>query len=291
MELFSSEDHGLRLIRDLVQEKIGFYLDDSSLARIKYRLGRRLEENNLDSFEEYWRYLKYNSNGESEFQHVLEQLVNRETYFFREAPQLRVFQEYILPEIRNQKAKINSPFVLRVLSAGCASGEEVYTLAMLVRESGLFSLGWRVEVVGVDISQAALGQAREGVYDNRSLRGQSGDFNGLFKKYFYEENGGFRVCEEVRRMATLGKINLLDGYSLRRIAPFDAIFCRNVLIYFKLINRIRLVQNLYDALNDNGYLFLGHSESLYKISADFEMLSFEGAVIYQKKGFNEVGND
>jgi chemotaxis protein methyltransferase CheR len=284
VELFSSEEYGLRLIRDLIQEKVGFYLDDSSLVRIKNRLNQRLEEHNLDSFEEYWRYLKYSSNGEDEFQQVLERLVNRETYFFREVSQLRVFQEHILLKIWGRKAKTSSPLVLRFLSAGCASGEEPYTLAMLVRESGLFSLGWRVEIVGVDISQVALGQARAGVYDSRSLRSQDGDFAGLVKKYFYKENGGYRLCEEVRRMVTFGEVNLLDSLSLQRMAPFDVIFCRNVMIYFQTIDRVRLVQNLYDALDDNGYLFLGHSESLYKISADFEMLSFDGAVVYQKKG-------
>ncbi len=169
---------------------------------------------------------------------------------------------------------------LRIWSAGCSTGEEPYTIAMLLLESGRFA-GWQLEVHGTDISKRVLAIARRGEYGPSALRSTSLHFQ---RKYFEAVAGKVRVKDEVRALVTFAQLNLLDP-GARELAPrCDLIFCRNVMIYFDLPARKQLLATLHDRLYEGGYLLLGHSENLIQVSADFELVHLQHDLVYRRPG-------
>jgi chemotaxis protein methyltransferase CheR len=267
-----------RLLRDFLHETFGLYFDDNSRSLLRSRLLGRLSSLDLRSFEDYYHYLRFGPHRAHELESMVSHLTNNETYFFREATQLGVFADSVLRTIRERKAA-GAERRLRVLSAGCSTGEEPLSLAMILLDSGQFFWNWDLQVVGMDIDAAALEKARRGLYFRNSFRSVE---EALITRHFTPEGTGQRVKENVRRLVTLRQGNLIERASYTGLTQLDVLFCRNVLIYFSDDSIRRSVQLFFDCLAPGGYLFLGHAESLSRITDIFTPIRFQGALIYQK---------
>jgi chemotaxis protein methyltransferase CheR len=266
-----------RLFRDMVYDYCGIFFDDGSKFLLERRLNRRLEQHQLKTFEEYYHFLRYDRRREEELVVLIDNLTTNETYFFRESAQLRAFSEEILPELRERNAGRKS---LRIWSAGCSTGEEPYTIAILLLESGDWWRDWQVEILGSDISQRVLHTARKGVYKKGSHRATPPQ---MLKKYFAEEGkGDYRIIDAVRRLVSFSYVNLLDPYKTSLIRDLDIVFCRNVIIYFDRDAKKKVIETFYGKLREGGYLLLGHSESLINLSTAFTLRTLRHDMVYQK---------
>jgi len=264
-----------RLLRDLVNDHAGLHYDDDSLYVFDRRLGDRVAALELSGFDEYYKYLRFNIRGQAELDEAIEVLTTKETYFFRQEYQLRAFRDELLPRLAQTNASRRR---LTVWSAGCSSGEEAYTIATLVEHSGRFR-GWDVRIIGSDISRSNVAFARRGVYRGASFRATADE---QIRKYFEERGDGYHVVDSIKKMCHFGQLNLLDGAKAAIVGRVDAIFCRNVLIYFDVRSRRRVIDNLYDRLIPGGYLMLGHSESLLNVSTAFELVHLQDDLVYRK---------
>ncbi len=264
-----------RLIRDLVNERFGIYLSDDSMFLLESRLGERLSLLGLDSFADYHRYLKYHPGGPAELENAVDLLTTNETYFFREDYQLRTFARDILPELHN---RLSQKRRMMIWSAGCSSGEEAYTIAMLVKESRMFH-GWDVRIFGSDVCRLVLRKARSGVYGSASFRTTPPEMK---DRYFTEVPAGFRVNDEIKTMCHFGHLNLLDEEKVVFLGLVDVIFCRNVLIYFDKRSKMKAISLFYNRLNPDGYLLLGHTESLINLSTAFELVHLSEDLVYRR---------
>jgi chemotaxis protein methyltransferase CheR len=273
---FSEEE--FRLLRDFIHETLGLHFDDGSKALLRARLAPRLSSLDVDSFEEYYHFLRFGPQRIQELERIASHLTNNETYFFREPTQLNVLIQHVLPDIKERKAA-RGDRRLRILSAGCSTGEEAYTIAMLLIESGRFVWNWDLQVVGIDIDSTALEKARRAIYFHNSFRATDPV---LMERHFIPEGAGRRVKEVLRRLVTLRMGNILDAASLEGLGELDVIFCRNVFIYFSDAAMLKATHLFYDQLAPGGYLFLGHAESLARITSIFVPIRFQGALIYQK---------
>ena len=267
-----------RLLRDFVHERFGLYYDESQRASLRARLAPRLDLLGLSSFEDYHRYLRFAPERAEEQQRMVSHLTNNETYFFREQPQLDVFAGHVLRALKERKTRSGEKR-LHVLSAGCSTGEEPLTLAMILFDSGQFFWGWDVSVTGLDVDGAALDKARKGVYHQGSLRTVT---EALLERHFVTDRSGVRVRDSSRRSVSFRAGNLLEPGSYEGLRPLDVVFCRNVLIYFSDAAVQRAVSLFHQALAPGGYLFLGHAESLARVSSAFVPIRFQGAIVYQK---------
>jgi chemotaxis protein methyltransferase CheR len=167
---------------------------------------------------------------------------------------------------------------LRIWSAGCSTGEEAYTIAMLLLETGCFS-GWKVEIIGTDISNRVLHQARKAVYGKSSFRTTEPCY---IKRYFSEQEGRFRIADDVKRLVTISHLNLFDENRIVLLGKMDVIFCRNVIIYFDSLAKKKVVETFYKSLREGGFLLLGHAESLLNTSTAFALRHFKNDMVYQK---------
>jgi len=273
-----------RLLRDFIHDYCGIFFDDGSKFLLERRLNRRLEQHQLKSFEEYYRFLRYDRKREEEIVVLVDNLTTNETYFFRESAQLKAFSDEILPELRIRNAGNKS---LRIWSAGCSTGEEPYTIAILLLESGDWWRDWQVEIMGSDINQRVLHTARKGMYKKGSHRATPPE---MLQKYFIEEGkGDYRIIDAVRQHVSFSYVNLLDPYKTSLIRDFDIIFCRNVIIYFDRNAKKKVIETFYDKLQEGGYLLLGHSESLINISTAFTLRTLRNDMVYQKPVRARVG--
>ena len=270
-------DDVFRLLRDLIHDYCGIYFDDGSKFLVERRLGRRLQQRQLRSFEEYYHFLRYDRKRDEELAVLVDNLTTNETYFFRESAQLTAFSEEILPELRE---RLEGRKTLRIWSAGCSTGEEPYTIAMLMIESGDWWHDWQVEILGSDINQRVLHTARRGVYKKGAFRTTPAE---RLKRFFVEEeNGDYRIIDPVRELVSFSYVNLLDPFKTSLIRDLDIIFCRNVIIYFDREAKKRVIETFYDKLREGGYLLLGHSESLINISNAFVLRTLKNDMVYQK---------
>jgi chemotaxis protein methyltransferase CheR len=208
---------------------------------------------------------------------IMDILTTNETYFFRESFQLKAFTDEIIPELMPKKAARNDR-TLRIWSAGCSTGEEPFTIAMLLLEMKELQ-GWKIEIIGTDISQRVLQHARRGVYGKSSFRATDEYY---IKRFFQEQDGGFRINDEVRELVTISHLNLFDTHRMVMLGRMDLIFCRNVIIYFDAAAKKQVVEAFHNSLYDGGYLLLGHSESLMNITTVFTLRHFKNDMIYQK---------
>ncbi len=275
---FNMTELEFRLIRDFIHEKFGIYLKDKKLSFVKMKLYPRVLSLGMSSFSDYFNLVKYGPDGKKEHMRMLSLLTNNETYFFRELPQLKVFRDVLLPQLRGEKLARDEREI-RIVSAGCSTGEEVYTLAMLAFETGSFFWGWDVQIIGMDISETALEAARQGSYYASSFRMTEAAY---IKKFFSPNSGDYQVKDNIRRMISFVYGNITNPQTWEGFKEIDIIFCRNVLIYFSEKKIKTAVGNFYQALREGGHLLLGHSETLTGISDEFEMVRFPDTFIYRK---------
>jgi chemotaxis protein methyltransferase CheR len=283
--VFHPSDHNVdlseeefRLLRDFIHERYGIFFEDNQRASLRTRLAGRLASLDLLSFEDYYHYLRFGPQRTEELQRMISHLTNNETYFYREMPQLQVFSDSILRNVKEQKSKRDDRS-LRVLSAGCSTGEEAHTLAMIVYDSGQFFWNWDVQVIGMDVDPVALEKARRGVYQHNSFRSTS---PAAVERHFVRVPGGAQVKDAIRRLVGFRSGNIIDPTCYEALPPLDVVFCRNVLIYFSDVTILKVVRLFHERLAPGGYLFLGHAESLSRITDLFTPIRFQGAMVYQK---------
>jgi chemotaxis protein methyltransferase CheR len=266
-----------RLLCELIYEFCGIRFEEGARYMVTRRLWPRVRALGLQSFTEYYRYLKYSSKARSELDELVERVTTNETYFFREDYQLRAFTDEIIPTLARDQTSRR----LRIWSAGCSSGEEAYTIAMLCTESRHLG-GWEVEIFGNDISKKVLGMARAARYPQSAFRATDKRY---IDRYFRAVDGGkYEVNDEIKKLVTFGHLNLLDSVALSLVGQNDVIFCRNVMIYFDEAARKVVLKNLFKRLRPGGYLLLGHSESLLNVSTEFEIVSLKNDLVYRRPG-------
>lgn len=281
----SMSDEEFLLLRDCIYRHCGLYFDADSRYLLEKRLARRLAALNLATFREYYHYLMHGRDRERELMDVMDILTVNETYFFRESYQLKAFADEIIPELIATPSRRNSR-ALKIWSAGCSTGEEPYTIAMLLLDMPELK-GWKIEIIATDISQRVLGLARQGVYGSSAFRATDDSY---LKRFFERHDGGMRINEAVRECVTFRHLNLFDALHTDMPGRMDLIFCRNVIIYFDLDAKKKVVETFFRALCGGGYLLLGHSESLMNISTQFILRHFKNDMIYQKPSATAGGD-
>jgi chemotaxis protein methyltransferase CheR len=273
-----------RLLRDLVSDRLGIWFGPESRISLERRLRERLSARGLSSYGDYYQLLKYSPLAAAEWDEASELLTTHETYFFREDYQLRAFKNELLPVlVERGRARKR----LQVWSAGCSTGEEAYTIAMLILESGLFEAKdpadeLEVRVYGSDLSKKCIAAARRGVYGPASFRTTPEEQK---KKWFLPvpgEEGMFGVEPRARALCHFGQMNLLDEERTHLVGRCDVIFCRNVVLYFDAPARRRVIEMFYERLVPGGVLLLGHAESLLNVSTAFELLHLKEDLVYRK---------
>jgi chemotaxis protein methyltransferase CheR len=270
-------DEEFRLLRDLVYQHCGLYFHEENRYLLEKRLSKRVQQLQLKNFKDYYYLLRYSPQRENELTEVVNTLTTNETYFFREDFQLKTFVREILPEIRAQKEQ-EGERRLRIWSAGCSSGEEPYTLAMLLLDMPAFQ-GWQIEIIGTDISQRVLNLARKGVYGTSSFRTTDDDY---LRRFFVEYEGKYKIVDRVKNLVTISHLNLFDTTKVSLLGKMDVVFCRNVIIYFDANGKKRVIDTFYQRLRPDGFLLLGHSESLMNITNQFSLRHFTHDMVYQR---------
>ena len=269
----------LKKFREAVIRHSGLYFKDQGLRNLEEIIPRRMEVLGLASPTGYYVYLTTSKEREAEFRELLNLLTVNHTYFFRNESQFKALREKILPEIikRKLRSKEGRPS-LRIWSAGCSTGEEPYSIAMVVRDLIGDIEEWDITILATDASSSALTRARRGLYGKSSMRLVEKD---QLEKYFQPvpDTRQFRVRDEIRGMVRFDYLNLVEaGFP----TGFDLIFCRNVVIYFNLETTVELINRLCSSLDDQGFLFVGYSESLQFISDRFELVESVDAILYRK---------
>jgi len=276
-------DEEFRLLASFIYEHAGLYFDEASRFLLESRLQNRLKEHHFNSFLKYYHYLLYHQDRLSELNTMVDIVTTNETYFYREKNQLDAFAQEILPELARRNAKKKR---LRVWSAGCSTGEEPYTLAILCSESGLFDDTWEVDIIGTDISQRVLKTARKAVFSQSSFRATE---EIPINRYFNPtDDGKYALDDSIRKMVHFGHLNLMDDKMMGLIRECDIIMCRNVIIYFDKTAKAKAVNSFFRKLVPGGYLLLGHSESLMNITTVFKLKHLTRVMVYQKPGEVEV---
>ena len=268
-------DDVFRLLRDQIYKRSGMWFNDSSKYLLQKRLSPRARELNFDSFQKYFYFLQYDPRAEAEFDQIYDLVTTNETYFFREPAQLTAFIEEIVPDILTRK----SVKKIRIWSAGCSSGEEPYSIAMLLQEAGWFQHA-SFEIFASDINQQVLARARKGQYRESAFRATT---PALRDKYFHRnDDGSWKIADEIRNRVSFGRLNLYDEARVSLLGHLDIVFCRNVIIYFDDSSKKVVVTNFYNRLVEGGYLLLGHSESLISLSTQFKLRHLKNDMVYQK---------
>lgn len=262
-------------LRRLVYDHSGIWLVDSKRTFLINQLGERLRAHGITSAREYYHYIKYDPQGRAELERLTEVLTIQETWFFREVEPLDAWRVHILPGLLKRSGQ-----KVRMWSAACSTGEEPYTLAMLLRECGPDPTVY--EIWATDISARALEAARLGVYDPYSLRHTEAIWQA---RYFQPtDDRRLRLSESVKQMVRLGGGNLLDASLSLRLGGMDLIVCRNVLIYFDERSRQKALANLFATLRPGGHLILGTVETLAHAVTPFELARVGKAFLYRKPG-------
>ena len=267
-------------LRDFIYEKSGIYIAENRKYLIENRLNNRIKDLNLKTFGEYYYYLKFDANKNSELTKLFEVITTNETSFYRNPPQLQVFQDTVL-KAELEKLRKAGTKKLRIWSAGCSTGEEPYTLAIILHEVLKSEIAaWDIKITANDLSEAVLTSARKGVYSEYALRTTPPD---IINRYFIKEGSNFTVDPKLTRLISFGPTNLSDRALLRRVERSHIIFCRNVIIYFDDEMKKQIIESFYDNLLPGGCLFIGHSESLHSISRAFKPEHHTGTIVYRKE--------
>jgi chemotaxis protein methyltransferase CheR len=269
-----SQEDFLRF-RDWINHHAGIYLEEQKTDSLRISLVTRATRFGFSTFDEYYKML---TNDDAEFRELMNLITINETSFFRFPAQFDALRDKVIPEILESKPNASRQF--RVWSAGCSTGEEPYTIAMTLLDSGLEGFGYRGQVLGTDVSTNALNRARDATYPNRAFGNLD---QATMHRFFEPVKDGFRVVKRVRDVVDFQYHNLIkEPYPLGLMSNWDVVFCRNVTIYFKLESTRRVVHNFFESLNPGGYLFIGHSETLTSISDEFEPVEIDGVFLYRK---------
>lgn len=271
---FTRQD--FEFLRRIANERTGIVVKDEKFDMFYSRLCRRVRRLGLKSFSEYCDFLQTDG-GEEEVLELVNAITTNLTAFFRENHHFEYLQQSLIPELLQKNRDSRK---IRIWSAGCSTGEEPYSLSISLKESLASAAGWNARILATDIDSNVLAKASQGVYPIERVKGIP---QPRLRRWFMRGKGGqsgyVRLKPEVRSQIDFAQLNLMDNWSVE--GPVDVIFCRNVIIYFDRDSKIKLIDRYADNLVEGGHLFIGHSESLFKISDRFELI---GNTIYRKRG-------
>lgn len=275
-----SDDEFVQL-RDFIYDKTGIWVDERRKYLFENRFSKRLGELGLSTFADYVNYLKFDSKRDVELNKLFELVTTNETSFFRDMKQLDAFRDHVLKDVIDTQRAAGKR-ELTIWSAGCSSGEEPYTLSIIIQEFlGPEAARWQVRINAVDLSQAMIAKAKAGVYPEYAFKTTPDNYR---QKYFTQDGDKWKIKPEVTRLVRFQPMNLNDTAMVKRVPRSQIVFCRNVVIYFDLDMKKRVVTSFYDNLVPGGYLMLGHSETLHKVSKSFKPVYHPGTIAYQKEG-------
>lgn len=261
--------------RDYITTHAGIFLEANKSDALRISLLARSCQRGCGDLDSYYHVL---TSDDEEFNELLNLVTINETSFFRFPAQFEALRTRVVADILKTKPKASRAF--RAWSAGCSTGEEPYSIAMTLLDSDLGAAGYRIEVLGTDVSTQALDKGRDAVYPARAVDGLD---QRVLERFFEPNHRGLRVVRNVRSRVDLGYHNLVkEPYPLSLLGNWDVIFCRNVTIYFRTESTRRVVNNFYESLNPGGYLFIGHSETLTAVSDRFEPIELDGLFVYRK---------
>lgn len=256
--------------------KTGIQFQEGKKYYVERRIAERVAKTGAEDFRDYFTFVRFQVSGE-ELQSLVNIMTVNETYFFREDYQFKALVEGILPTVTRGRSR-SEP--VRVWSIPCSSGEEPYSIAISLLEDWAQVDEWDVEIHASDIDSKILAEARTGIYGQRSLQRVSPR---LVSKYFAQrDDGNYQICGELRDSIDFSLVNVVDPLQTRRFRDLDVIFCRNLLIYFDDVARKETVEMLYDTLRPGGYVCLGHSESMSRMTSLFVPRKFGDTIVYQK---------
>ncbi len=266
-------DDEFRLIQKLIYQQAGIHIKDHKRAMVTNRLRKRLDSFGFSSYLRYYNFVTRDPGGGKELAEFINCLTTKETYFFRHSEQFNFLIEVLLPELRQKKNRASDR--IRIWCAACSSGEEPYSIAMLVDENLPAAQRRSVEIVGSDINQCMVDKAQAGVYGPHSMSRTPAAYR---QKYFEvnEEGDQFRLSEAIRKRVNFFRHNLIEPFSH---GLFDVIFCRNVLIYFDQESKHKALGNLHRSLNRDGHLIIDYALSLFNNQPFFR---FRKPTVYQK---------
>ncbi|MDR1947493.1 MAG: protein-glutamate O-methyltransferase CheR [Desulfovibrio sp.] len=274
-----SDDEFLQL-RDFIYSQSGIYIAEARKYLVENRLNNRIKALNLKTFGEYYYYLRFDPNRREELTKLFEVITTNETSFWRNPPQLQVFQDKVLTAELDKLRRAGRK-KLRIWSAGCSTGEEPYTLAIILYEVLKSEIGaWDIKITANDLSESVLAAARKGVYASYALRTTPQD---IIDRYFTKDGANYLIDSRMKRLISFGPINLSDKMMLKRVERSDIIFCRNVIIYFDDEMKRQVIESFYDNLLPGGCMLIGHSESLHNISRAFKPEYHAGTIVYRKE--------
>lgn len=263
-------------LRDFIYEKTGIYVPDNKKYFLENRLSRIVKEKNFRGYEDYLHFLNYSAQ-RHDIARLFDAITTNETFFFREPQQFEVFSNNLVPQIIKENTQMGRKDI-KIWSAACSTGEEPYTIAMILLEKPeLASI--RKEIYASDISESVLMSARKAIYGNYSVRNIPPHY---MAKYFKDSGGIYVLSDIVKSMVKFMNINLINEKEVKQLKGIDVVFCRNVLIYFDDKAKKKAVSLIYDVLRPKGYLFVGTSESLHNITRSFRPTVINKVVIYQK---------
>jgi chemotaxis protein methyltransferase CheR len=273
--------------QDLVYRVAGIFHSDARLPFLEERCGRRMKKLNLTSLRRYYDILTVSADRTAEMRELLMEVTVGETCFFRNTPQLDAFRTQVLPSAVASKSRLPLKHI-RIWSAGCSTGEEPYTLAMICMEeanNGCLK-GFTFEIAATDLNDRSVAHARQGLYGEYAIRNTPALF---LQKYLSPRVDGWSVNDNVRSHVRVSQMNLLDDSRMLFMKGMDVIFCCNVLIYFDGASKRKVIQHFYNNLLPGSHFFLGHSESLFGVNGDFRLVHFTGATGYLKPLPAKVG--
>ncbi|MGO4677396.1 protein-glutamate O-methyltransferase CheR [Bosea sp. 2YAB26] len=259
---------------EFLYRRTGMLFGEAKRYYIDRRVAERVAATNSSSFSRYFEFLLGSA---TEAEHLINSFTINETYFFREEHQLRCLSRSLLPDRIREKRPGDR---IRIWSVPCSTGEEPYSIAIWLLENWALVDAYHVEIVGSDIDSVVLREAVFAEYGKRAVSRLSADLRGRYFEELGEDR--WRLIADLRDSVSFGTANLVDRESVAAKGGFDIIFCRNVLIYFDDESRRRAIENLYDALLPGGYICLGHTESMSRISDRFDVARFEDAIVYRR---------
>jgi chemotaxis protein methyltransferase CheR len=265
-----------RHLRDLIYEMTGIYFQDNKTYLLESRLLPRLKACLCPTFESYLSYLRFDAYRDREVTELYTVITTNETYFFRDEAQLETFMKIMVPEVMKTNASTKQ---LRIWSAACSTGDEPYTLALMLRDY-LPLAGWMVDILATDISENVLAIARAATYSSHSLRKVP---PALRARYFTGSPEHQTLAPQVKDMVRFMNVNLYDRPRLKLVRGMDIVFCRNCLIYFDDKAKAQIVSDLRDALRPRGYLMIGFSETLHDTTGHFRAIHAGRSVIHEKQ--------
>jgi chemotaxis protein methyltransferase CheR len=267
------------MIRDFIHERAGIFFAENKMYLVQNRLQKRMAELDMRSVRDYFYHVKYDVSM-NEFNRLMDIITTNETSFYRNEPQLASFADEVLPSFLDQQRNSSGERTLRIWSAGCSTGEEPYTLAMIVLEKMGSIRDWKVEIAACDIAEQVLHKARVGEYTGITLRNVPPD---VLERYFTRHGERYRVNPEVKALVKFSQMNLNEPRKIAMMSNMDVIFCRNVMIYFSDEVKRQIVRGFYNALKPGGYFYIGHSETLHGVSKAFRLVYLKNALVYRKE--------